>query len=310
MIPTPKERATLHRSPLWALDSRLIAEPILPEAAGVELAARLRARDDDPRAARRGARRGARPADVDPTTRVQGVAVIDVAGPLSNQPSIFRRLGLTDEPTLPEIARAVHAAAEHKQVRALLLRIASPGGTVFGTAEVADAVWQARQRKPVVAYVQDLGASAAYWIASQAETVVANRVAHVGSIGTFAVLVDQSRRAEVEGLRFHVIASAAHKGAGYPGSEVTEQQLEALREEIDHTARIFVDDVARGRGWSRKTAEGLHDGRSYVGERAVAVGLVDRVEPMAETLAGLVGRFSEGEGRSVPSAEEVRWRVG
>ena len=96
---------------------------------------------------------------------------------------------------MSDAQRLVEQAAEDPVVAAILLRVDSPGGTVAGVSDLAEAVYAARKVKPVSAYISDLGASAAYYIASQAQRLYADSDALVGSIGVYSVvrLVQVSR---------------------------------------------------------------------------------------------------------------------
>ena len=153
-----------------------------------------------------------------------GVALVDVSGPLSKWASIWRLFGLSDQPTLGELTDAVAAAHADPKVQGIMLRIDSPGGTVWGTGELADAIHAVRSAKPVHAYAQDQCCSAAYHIGSQASRLTSNRAADVGSIGIYMLLVDSSKAAADVGLKFIRIRSGAHKGVGVSGVEITEAE--------------------------------------------------------------------------------------
>jgi len=118
----------------------------------------------------------------------EGIAVIPLAGPLMKIDSKF---GSTNT---VRVRRALRAALADPDVRGILLHIDdSPGGTMAGTADLAAAVAAANLEKPVWAQIDDMGASAAYWVAAQARRIVANATAELGSIGVVAVLEDSSK---------------------------------------------------------------------------------------------------------------------
>ena len=122
-----------------------------------------------------------------------GVAVIAISGILEKRQTHHVRSLLRN-------------ATEDERVVGILLVIDSPGGTVAGTADLAASIRSAAKVKPVHAFVEDLAASAAYWAASQAGKVFANtNTAMVGSIGTYAVLIDSSEMANKAGIKVHVI---------------------------------------------------------------------------------------------------------
>lgn len=182
--------------------------------------------------------------------------------------------------------RAVRAASADKDVRGTLLHIDSPGGKADGTAELANDVWQANRLKPVYAHIEDVGASAAYWAASQARRITATPTSQIGSIGTVAVVEDTSGKAEAEGVKVHVVASGPLKGAFMDGAPVTEEQLDHARDLVTQLTGHFMQGVARGRnmpiGKVRDAADG---GRVYLAADAQAVGLIDAVSTLDEAIS-------------------------
>lgn len=211
-----------------------------------------------------------------------GVAVISLRGPLMKYAS-----SLSGGTSTVYVRRAIRGAVADEAVRAIVLLIDSPGGTVAGTYDLAaDVAWAAKQKR-VVAFIEDLGASAAYWIASQASAVYANATAIVGSLGTFAVIYDQSAQAKKLGIKVHVVRAGAFKGAGTAGTEVTEAQLAEWQRVIDQINEHFIAGVSAGRKLSQAAVRELADGRVHVGAAAVANKLIDGVQSFDEVLRSL-----------------------
>jgi signal peptide peptidase SppA len=239
---------------------------------GIDLAAHL-----ESEAARR-----ARDAASDTAYEVtaDGVAIVPLSG------SRMKRVDSYNRGTSTVRARQkIRAAVEDDEVVGILLLVESPGGTVAGTADLGDEVARATGKKPVIGYIEDLGASAAYWVPSQATRVYANRTATIGSIGTYAVIYDQSARATLAGIKVHVIRAGAMKGAGTPGTEITAEQLADWQRVVDAHNAHFIDAVAAGRNLPRADVEALADGRVWVGAAAVEAGLVDGIRTLDETLS-------------------------
>ena len=211
-----------------------------------------------------------------------GLAVIDIVGTMQKQQSSFGGTSTV------AVRRAVRAAAQDSDVNAILLRIESPGGAVNGTDELAAEVRKAAAVKPVEAYIEDLGASAAYWVASQASNVWANNLAKVGSIGTYAVIHDYSAHAAQQGVKVHVIRAGAMKGAGTPGTELTSEQIANFQRLIDSTNAHFVEAVTSGRKLPPERVKQLADGRVYLGKEAVELGLADGVKTFDEVCTSLM----------------------
>lgn len=193
--------------------------------------------------------------------------------------------------------RKIRAAADDPQIGGILLHIDSPGGTVNGTQVLADDVAAAARRKPVYAFIDDLGASAAYWIASQATKVFANPMAMVGSIGTYTVVYDASARATQQGIKVHVIRTGAMKGAGEPGTEISVELLAELQTRINERNEFFLRGVATGRGLSLDEVRTLADGRAWLAEEARRKQLIDGVQAFDTTYSQLVAAFTSRRNR-------------
>lgn len=206
-----------------------------------------------------------------------GIATIPISGVLvRSMPRAFAFWGI-EATTYQEIEEDIDAALADDSVSAIRLAISSPGGQVAGVKEAADAIAEAGRRKKVRAEISEIGASAAYWLASQAGRVDAAPNALVGSIGVYSAYIDLSRLAENAGVKVHLIASGALKGMGVPGTRITEPQLEAMQEVVNGMAAGFKADVVRGRRIPEKDVEALASGRVWTAEQAVENRLVDGI---------------------------------
>lgn len=208
----------------------------------------------------------------DPQMEEGGIAVVALTGTLMKHCSSFSRGTST-----VAARQAIRKAARDPECHAIVLKIDSPGGTVAGGSDLGDEIYEANQSKPVYAYIEDVGASGAYWAASQAREIHANANAVVGSIGTFAVVQDMSAQAAQLGVKVHVVRAGKMKGVGVPGAEISAEQLGALQEEINELNEIFLEAVSRGRGMPLEKVRELADGRVHVGAKARDVGLIDVV---------------------------------
>jgi signal peptide peptidase SppA len=202
------------------------------------------------------------------------LAIVDIEGSLTKRGSSMSNAG-----SLIRLRQEIRRLADDPDIAGIMLRIDSPGGTVAGTPDLAAAVAAAAKKKPVHAFVEDFTASAAYWVASQASRIVANdRTAMVGSIGTFVGLYDFSAAAGQDGIKAIVIKSGKFKGAGFPGTEITQEQQAMWQELVDKTQSAFTAGVAQGRGLSVADVESLADGRVHVASDAVDRRLIDGIE--------------------------------
>lgn len=231
---------------------------------------------DEPAKAQAAASRG------EEFSRSGNIAIIGLHGKLmKQQPSM-------GSGTSTVIARRqVRAAMKDADVSAIMLHIDSPGGTVAGTAELAADIAAAAKIKPVHAYIEDLGTSAAYWLASQASRIAVNATGQVGSIGTYGVIYDYSGAAAMEGVKAYVVRAGKFKGMGVPGTEVTAEQLAELQRNIDALNEHFLQGVSDGRKMALERVRELADGRVYVGKEAKQIGFVDAVESFEAALSRL-----------------------
>jgi signal peptide peptidase SppA len=230
---------------------------------------------------------------------VDGVAIIQLRGPMMKHSS-----SLSANASTIATRRAISNAEADDEVDSIMFMIDSPGGTVSGTQDLASRV--AKTTKPTVAFIEDLGASAAYWVASQCDEIVANaETALIGSIGTYSVVYDSSEAAEKEGVKVHVIRSSELKGSGVPGSEVTDEMIADYRRVIDALNEQFLKAVADGRGVSIERVRGWADGRVHPAEEALRLGLIDRIEAGGVVLSGMQNSFTRSHLMANENKEEL-----
>lgn len=229
------------------------------------------------------------------------LAIVSIDGPMMKYAS-----SLSGGTSTVAIRQQIRALGRDSTVSGVLVKVFSPGGTVSGNEDLAaDIRWLATQ-KPVHAYIEDMGASAAYWIASQCQRLSVNATGLVGSIGTYAVIEDSSGTAEALKLKVHVVRAGDFKGMGTPGTPVTEEQLAELQRTVDTLNEHFLSAVETGRKMTTKQVAKLADGRVHIGQDALTLGLVDAVCSMDDALAELakaVSQPSQNKGKTKMSNE-------
>lgn len=236
------------------------------------------------------------------TVSPDGVAVIAINGQMVKGDSSFG--GTSSIRT----QRLVRQAAQDDAVGAIMLYIDSPGGTVAGTEDLVDEVGAARNAKPVHAYVSDLGASAAYWVASQADYISANSLAEIGSIGVFAIVEDTSKAYDAAGVKVHVVSTGELKGAFADGVEITQPQIDHLQSIVDGINTVFLRSVADGRKMNLRDVKAVADGRTMLAADAKTVGLIDRVESFDDAMAR-IAKVSKPKSRGRAAARQRAVRV-
>jgi len=204
-----------------------------------------------------------------------GIAKIRISGTLLKSVPGWLRLFGFDVTGYDEITEQIEEAVADETVTAIELIVSSPGGMVAGVEGAAAAIYNARSLKPVSAVVEDLAASGAYWLTSQAQTISAGRTAEIGSIGVYTVYIDWTGAEDKAGIKVIVIRSGEHKAMGW--DKITESQVSAVKEIIDGLADQFVTAVAEGRNKSKDDIGKLATGRLWLAEAAREVGLIDMV---------------------------------
>lgn len=207
-----------------------------------------------------------------------GVAIIPVSGPIFRYANLFTQIsGAT---SIEMLAKDFDQALESPRVKSILLDINSPGGEVDGTSEFAQHVFDARGKKPIVAYVSHVGASAAYWIASATEEIIAQETASLGSIGVVGTVCVHKDKGHIE-----FVSSQSPNKRPNPESEEGRSQIQ---EHIDSLAEVFINTVARNMDWTAdEVIERGGRGGLKVGQRAVDAGLADRLGTLEGVIAEL-----------------------
>jgi signal peptide peptidase SppA len=215
-----------------------------------------------------------------------GKAVIEVQGQiLRSIPPIVRMLGAlgVKATSTEEVISALMAAAADPQVFGIEMRVNSPGGTVDGLLPLVAAMRAVNAEKPIVAIGDGQVASAAYWIASQADAFYAQPGTQVGSIGTYVALADSSELHTANGIKVHVLRSGPYKGVGTPGTQITDEQLAGIQSMVDDIAAEFISHVAEGRGMTKDQATALATGQVWLADKALSLGLIDGIESVTLT---------------------------
>jgi signal peptide peptidase SppA len=173
------------------------------------------------------------------------------------------------------IADGIRHAKDYPNIKAVLLSIDSSGGDATTGEEIADSLKAIEI--PSVAVIRSIGASAAYWAATGADTIFASRISDVGSIGVTASYLDETRKNVQEGYTLVELASAPHKDAGSPNRPLTTVEKEAVLSDLKKIHEVFVDDVVANRNLEREKVAQLANGLTYLGVDALEYGLIDKL---------------------------------
>ena len=212
-----------------------------------------------------------------------GIGVIPVVGVISkNLKPIEKLMGAVD---VNDLSAQVDMMAADPAVEKIAFEVSSPGGTVTGVEELANKI--AALEKPTMAYTDSEMCSAAYWIGSQADRVVASPSATVGSVGVYMAIPDMSKLYEASGVRMIVIKSTDSplKGAGIEGTTLSDEQLADLQASVDS---IHSDFKAAVRNKRKMVADSALRGQTFSGKQAATQGLVTGV---ADSFASALKTF-------------------
>ena len=253
----------------WSAGDRLTAEQI---AAAVGVA---------PQAAEQRRNSGASSAG--------GIAVIPLYGVMAHRAHMVQNISGPGGTSTELFGRALSAALADPAVAAVLIDVDSPGGSVHGTQELADRIHAARgQGKPIVAIANATAASAAYWVASAADEVVATPSALVGSIGVITAHQDKSAKLAAEGIKMTFVHAGRYKAEGNSTEPLTDEGRAYAQAMVDQFYGVMVKSIARGRGVAPEIVRSRFGvGRTLTAADALAAGMIDRIETLDETIARL-----------------------
>ncbi len=197
--------------------------------------------------------------------------------------------------TSAERMAVLEALADDDQVKAVIVRINSPGGSTAGGEELYEALSKLRQNKPVVAVINELGASAAYMTAIASDQIFARRLSIVGSIGVLFSHVDASGLLDTLGIDLDKVASGPLKAEPDMDEALVGEVRASMQALVDDSFNWFVDIVAERRNLSRTDTLVLADGRIMNGRVALAAGLIDAFGGQAEARKWLETRDVEAD---------------
>ncbi|HEV8436732.1 MAG TPA: signal peptide peptidase SppA [Methylomirabilota bacterium] len=215
------------------------------------------------------------------------IVLVDLSGVLSDEP---RGLSLSPEaPRVPLLARVqeeLRKASDDDRVKALIVRINSPGGTITASDTLYRQLVEFKRHKkvPVIAAIMDVGASGGYYAALAADTIVAHPTAITGSIGVVMLTVDAHGLMEKIGVAPLAIKSGTMKDAGSPFRALNPEEQAVFQGVIDDMYGRFVKLIVESRKIPEARVRGFADGRIYTAEQALALGLVDRVAYLDEVV--------------------------
>jgi len=209
------------------------------------------------------------------------IAIVEIKGVISQSSGIIEEL---------------QQYLEDEGVKAIILRIDSPGGGVGPAQEIYREVIKIKGKKKVVTSMGSVAASGGYYIASASDRIVANPGTITGSIGVIMQFSNLEELLKKIGIKGVVIKSGEHKDIGSPFREMTPEEKRIMQEVLDNVHQQFIQAVAEGRKLDRSKVVQIADGRIMTGEQAKNLGLVDQMGNLQDTIditakmVGIVGK--------------------
>lgn len=217
----------------------------------------------------------------------ENVAVLSIEGVLAQKMNLFTEIsgGMSTE----LISKDLQEVMKDESIKAVILNIDSPGGTSSGIPELANLVFEARKQKRILAFTDNMMASAAYWIGAAADAVIiSSDVVQVGSIGVVTTHTDVSKSEEMQGIKTTELVAGKYKRIASKYAPLTQEGRETIQGHLDYVYSVFVDDIAKFRGVSAETVlTDMADGRVFIGKQAIDAGLVDGVSTLDALIADL-----------------------
>ena len=176
-------------------------------------------------------------------------------------------------------------------IKAIVLRIDSPGGAVGPSQEIYSEILKLREKKPVIATLGSVGASGGYYIACAAQKILANPGTITGSIGVIAQFVSYEQLLKWAKLDVEVIKSGEFKDVGSPFKKMTETEKQYMQQLIDNVYSQFKLAVSKARGIDSKEMDKIADGRIFTGEQAKNLKLIDELGTLSDAV-NLAGSLS------------------
>lgn len=233
--------------------------------------------------------------------KVSSVAVLPLFGTIFPRADMFS--DISGGTSAESFGNQFMALIKDPSVNAIVIDVDSPGGSVYGVAEVAKKIFDARGTKPVVAVANHQMASAAYWIGTAADEIVVTPSGDVGSIGVFATHKDMSESLARAGVKVSLIRAGRYKAEGNPYEPLSEEARNSIQDGVNEVYEDFVNAVALHRGVSSELVKNsFGEGRMVSARQAVALGMADRIGTLDETIERMFGLNNSALQGNVSSA--------
>lgn len=214
------------------------------------------------------------------------VVIVPLAGFISHKSTIWSAIGL--ETSSEMFGQWIESLVGNNDVGAVVIDVDSPGGTCAGLSAITDKIYSLRGKKPIIAVVNDLMGSAAYFIGSAADEIVADPDSLIGSIGTIGLHIDWSGALKEAGIKPTFIYAGEHKTEGNPLEPLSDEAKRDWQNMVNEYYDTFIGAVARNRNTTKSKVESdFGQGRVFKASKARSVGMIDRIATMEQVIKDL-----------------------
>jgi len=200
--------------------------------------------------------------------------------------------------TSKKTIKAIKEFRDDDSIKAIVIRINSPGGGIGPSQEIYTEIMRTRSKKPIIASLGSVAASGGYYIASATQKIIANPGTITGSIGVIVEYTNVQEILKKVGLSAVVIKSGKFKDIGSPVRDITNDEKEFLQNFVNELHMQFVNHAAQGRGVETEVISKLADGRIYTGQKALDLNLIDQLGNFEDSIQ-LAGKIAGIEGEAV-----------
>ena len=228
-----------------------------------------------------------------------GIAVLPLYGVVTQRGNMVDDISGPGSTSTQQFTSALRQVLADDTVGQILIDIDSPGGSVYGVAELASEIVKARAQKPVVAVANSLAASAAYWIGCSASEFYVTPGGEVGSIGVWQAHFDYSKALEEEGVKTTLISAGKFKVEGNPYVPLDPEAQAFMQSRVDDYYNAFIQAVVVGRGVTVDVVRnGMGEGRVLGADAALAQRMVDGIASFDDVLARMQAKVTGNAVRS------------
>nr|WGD88230.1 signal peptide peptidase SppA [Bacillus subtilis] len=233
------------------------------------------------------------------------IAVLEVSGTIQDNGDSSSLLG-ADGYNHRTFLKNLERAKDDKTVKGIVLKVNSPGGGVYESAEIHKKLEEIKKetKKPIYVSMGSMARSGGYYISTAADKIFATPETLTGSLGVIMESVNYSKLADKLGISFETIKSGAHKDIMSPSREMTKEEKNIMQSMVDNSYEGFVDVISKGRGMPKAEVKKIADGRVYDGRQANKLNLVDELGFYDDTITAMKKDHKDLKNASVISYEE------